>query len=300
MGDSRLILSCPACGVPTGQRYLYSKEACDILQCEECGLGRAETTGFDPFSYYSKEYFSGGQPDGYADYLGAEPVLRSEFARVLAFLRLYCSRGRLLEIGCAYGFFLREARRHFDVSGIELAEDAAAYCRRLGLNVLQGGVDEDKFRRLGMLDVIVLLDVIEHLPNPRETIDLCSRYLSPGGVLLLTTGDFGSIVARVSGAKWRLMTPPQHLWFFTRQSLRRFAEGACLEFVSYDHPWKLVPLSLITFQLARILGMRPTRRPQASGFGIPVNLFDAMRVVLRKPSCEDIADEDGPLPLELL
>jgi SAM-dependent methyltransferase len=196
----------------------------------------------------------------------------------------------LLEIGCAYGFFLQEARRHFDVSGIELAEDAAAYCRRSGLNVLQGDANEDKFRRLGTTDAIVLLDVIEHLPNPRETIELCSHYLSPGGVLLLTTGDFGSIVARVAGAKWRLMTPPQHLWFFTRESIRRFSENAGLEFVSYDHPWKLVPLSLIIFQLARILGMQPTRRPQASNVGIPVNLFDAMRVVLRKPFCEHVAD----------
>jgi SAM-dependent methyltransferase len=290
MREPRLILSCPACGLSTGQRYLYSKEACDILQCEKCGLGRAETAGFDPVSYYSQEYFSGGQPDGYADYLGAEPVLRRDFARVLAFLRQYRPRGRLLEIGCAYGFFLQEARRHFDVSGIELAKDAAAYCRRSGLNVLQGGVDEDKFRRLGMMDVIILLDVIEHLPNPKETIELCSHHLSPGGVLLLTTGDFGSVVARVAGAKWRLMTPPQHLWFFTRESFRRFAESAGLEFVSYDHPWKLVPLSLITFQLARILGLRPTRLPQVSGFGIPINLFDAMRVVLRKPSRGDIAD----------
>jgi SAM-dependent methyltransferase len=259
------------------------------LQCEECGLGRAETAAFDPFDYYSQEYFSGGRPDGYADYLGTEPVLRREFARVLAFLRLYCSRGRLLEIGCAYGFFLQEARRHFDVLGIELAEEAAAYCRRSGLNVLQGGADEDKFRRLGALDVIVLLDVIEHLPNPRETIDLCSHYLNPGGVLLLTTGDFGSIVARLIGANWRLMTPPQHLWFFTRQSINCFSASTGLKLVSYDHPWKLVPLSLIAFQLARLLGKQPIRHLQASRFGIPVNLFDSMRVVLRKPFCEDTA-----------
>lgn len=285
MPDTCQILPCPACGSPTRQRYLYSKEACDILRCEQCGLGRTETAEFNPTNYYGKDYFSGGYLDGYADYLGAEPVLRREFARAVAFLRQHCAGGRLLEIGCAYGFFLQEAKMYFfDVAGIELAEDAAAYCRCMGLNVLDGAPDEDKFRLLGTMDAIVLLDVIEHLPDPRQTIELCSRHLSPGGALLLTTGNFGSLFARITGASWRLMTPPQHLWFFTRESMKHLSTGVGLEFVTCDHPWKLVPLSLILFQLARILGMEPTKRPQASRFGVPVNLFDAMRVVLRKPA----------------
>jgi hypothetical protein len=49
-----------------------------------------------------------------------------------------------------------------------------------------------------------------------------------------------------------------------------------------DHPWKIVPASLMAFQLRRMLGMRPAST--ASRLGIPVNLFDAMRVVLRKAS----------------
>ena len=79
------------------------------------------------------------------------------------------------------------------------------------------------------------------------------------------------------------MTPPQHLWFFSRESMRRMASSLGLEVEHFDHPWKLVPLSLIAFQLRRMLGLRPTAQPTASGIGLPVNLFDAMRVVLRKP-----------------
>ena len=75
---------------------------------------------------------TGGHADGYADYLGAEPVLRREFARTVDFIRRYCRRGRLLDVGCAYGFFLQEAKPFFDVLGIELAEDAAAHGRQVG------------------------------------------------------------------------------------------------------------------------------------------------------------------------
>ena len=100
---------------------------------------------------------------------------------------------------------------------------------------------------------------------------------------MITTGDFGSFAARLAGARWRLMTPPQHLWFFSRESMRRLAASLELTVAHCDHPWKVVPLSLITFQLGRMLGFAGGRGALASGIGIPVNLFDAMRVVLRKP-----------------
>ena len=70
------------------------KQNCDILRCQECRLGRADTTGFDPANYYSNKDFSGGHTDGYADYLGTEPVLRREFGREVDFIRKSCPRPR--------------------------------------------------------------------------------------------------------------------------------------------------------------------------------------------------------------
>src|SRR5215831_17983176 len=256
---------CPACGRATGQAFRFRVNCCDILQCRECGLGRTETSTFDPDAYYTGDYFSGRRADGYSDYLGAEPVLRREFARSVDFIRRYRAHGKLLELGCAYGFFLMEAARHFEVTGIELAADAA------------------NLARVGAVDIIILFDVIEHLPQPRETLALCCQHLNPGGIIVITTGDFGSTVARLAGARWRLMTPPQHLWFFTRESMRRLSGGLGLAMEHVDHPWKLVPASLMAFQVRRMLGLRGQGVTTASRIGVPVNLFDAMRVVLRKP-----------------
>jgi SAM-dependent methyltransferase len=177
-----------------------------------------------------------------------------------------------------------EAARHFDVAGIELAADAVEHGRRAGLNVVQGMADEATLRQFGHMDVIVLLDVIEHLPDPRETLALCHRQLNPGGIVVITTGDFGSPLARLAGVRWRLMTPPQHLWFFTQESMRRMSHGLGFSMEHADHPWKIVPASLIVFQLRRMLGMRSAGMTSAGRVGIPVNLFDAMRVVLRKAS----------------
>jgi SAM-dependent methyltransferase len=273
---------CPACGEITEQRRLYSIEGCDVLRCPGCGLGRAEAPAFEPTRYYTSAYFSGHRSDGYADYRGAEPVLRKEFGRTVKFIRERCDGARLLEVGCAYGYFLEEAKPYFDVCGIELAAEAAAHCRKSGLRVLGGMADEPNLSEIGMVDVIVMLDVIEHLPDPAETLRLLARHLNPGGMIVITTGDFGSPVARLLGRHWRLMTPPQHLWFFTRESLRKIAISLGLTLEHVDHPFKIVPLSLVFFQLRRMLRLRPTSHP-APAIGLPVNLFDAMRAVLRKP-----------------
>jgi hypothetical protein len=94
-------LACPACGQATGHLLRFRVNGCRILQCEGCGLGRTEAAGFDPTTYYTEDYFSGRHADGYADYRGAEPVLRREFARSVDFIRHYRTDGKLLELGCA-------------------------------------------------------------------------------------------------------------------------------------------------------------------------------------------------------
>jgi 2-polyprenyl-3-methyl-5-hydroxy-6-metoxy-1,4-benzoquinol methylase len=278
--ESRQLL-CPACGTTALQRRLYTKNGCDIFRCEACGTGRAEAAGFDPAAYYDERYFAGGRADGYADYVGSQPVLRRQFAREIEAVRRHRRSGRLVEIGCAYGFLLEEARRWFDVAGIEPFGEAAAHCRRRGLEVLTGTADADMLGRLGAADVFVLLDVVEHLPDPFETLAQCVGLLNPGGLIVLTTGDFGSTTARMAGSRWRLMTPPQHLWFLTAAGIRRWADRNGMRIEALQHPWKLVPLSLVAFQLARMAGLKPSAGAR-SDWGVPVNLFDAMRVVLRR------------------
>jgi len=247
-------------------------------------LGRAESGGFDGRTYYTEDYFSGARRDGYADYRGSEPVLRREFARTVDYIRGFRREGRLLELGCAYGFFLEEARRFYDVRGIEIADGAVAFCQARGLSVVGGVAEEATLASFGMVDVIVLLDVIEHLPDPHGTLTLCKRYLNPGGVIVITTGDFSSLYARLAGPNWRLMTPPQHLWFFTPESIRRLSHSLGLELKACDHPWKIVPLALIRFQIRRLLGAAPPASATAANrIGLPVNLFDAMRCVLCNP-----------------
>ena len=105
-------------------------------------------------------------------------------------------------------------------------------------------------------------------------------------MIVITTGDFASPLARLAGAK--LATDDAaaaSVVSSPRESLRRMsAAPRPRRCTRCDHPAKVVPLSLILFQVRRMLGFRGAPITAASRIGIPVNLFDAMRIVLRKPA----------------
>jgi SAM-dependent methyltransferase len=275
---------CPACDRETEYRLLWEKNGSRVLRCRTCGLGAATQDGFAPGEYYNAQYFNSATKGGYPDYAASEEIVRAEFRTTIDRLRRVVPSGRLLEIGSAYGFFLLEAGTHYEVHGVEIAEEAAAFARARGLDVRSSGLTRQVLEEIGPVDVVVMLDVIEHLEDPCGTLRLCGEYLRPGGVMLLTTPDFASALARISGRHWRNMTPPHHLWYFTPASLGKMAASAGLAVAEIDHPWKRVPISLVLQLLGRV-GGRQLPQPllsAASRLGIAVNLFDTMRVVLRK------------------
>lgn len=273
---------CIACGDRRAPAFLFRKSECAIVGCRTCGLAWVDEPSFSPQELYDEGYFTSERGYGYGDYVASEAVLRREFrATVNALSRHVAPRARVLEIGAAYGFFLLEARARFDVVGVELADGAARAARARGLDVRSGVYDEATADAIGEVDAAVMLDVIEHLPDPGEVVARIADHLAPGGALLVTTGDFGSLVGRASGKRWRLMTPPEHLFYFTESAIRRLLARAGLRVVEVVYPWKLVPIGLVLHQLTAKLGL-PRPPSLFADVGVPLNLFDAMRVVAVK------------------
>lgn len=195
-----------------------------VVRCRECGLvfvGR-EPGQEDLIDLYDERYYEDAAHPGYDGYGMAEARKRHHGRTLLDDLESLHARGDLLEIGCAYGYFLDEAReRGWRVRGVEPSPHAARLAReRFGLEVT-----ETPFAMLPVeaesLDAVVLWDVIEHLPDPRATIEHARAWLRPDGLLALSTGNVSSLAARLHGADWSLMTPPWHQFYFSRSSLRR-------------------------------------------------------------------------------
>jgi len=280
------------CSAEAPQSLAFEKWGYSILRCQRCGLGRTNVgRDFAAHQLYGRGYFQGETRDGYADYGGSERVLRAEFRYALKHLIRYASGGgRLLELGCAYGFFLAEAERYYSATGLDVSAEAISFARARGLDAHHGMLTDEFTGARGPFDVVVMLDVIEHLEAPVDVLSRIHRALPTGGYLMVTTGDWDSLLARLTGRHWRLMTPPQHLFFFSRRTIMRLLRRLGFEIVDIRKPWKLVPVGLAAFQVASRLGLRVPFQARLNEIGLPVNLFDAMQVIARKT---DALDRDG-------
>jgi SAM-dependent methyltransferase len=192
----------------------------DIRQCA-CGLAR-----IDPYpslasrpAFYAADAIAtrkASKRRGPAGRLGRTKgtIFLSELRRLLP------AGGRVLDIGCGTGAFLRDARLRYECTGIEISSDLAARARELGVEVLVGDFVDYPFgsRRF---DAVTMISLIEHLHEPLDALRRCRELLVDGGLLLLKTVNHGGLNRRVLGARWSGYRPPDHLVYFDPATLRR-------------------------------------------------------------------------------
>lgn len=140
--------------------------------------------------------------------------------------------GKLLDVGCGGGRFLkRMQRRGWQVEGTDfVAEAVREVTARYGIKTYAGDlpdcvIEENSF------DAITMSQVIEHLYDPKATLQACWRLLKPGGLLVMTTPNVLSLGAAEFGASWRGWEAPRHLHLFSVKTLKRQTEQAGFEVV---------------------------------------------------------------------
>lgn len=144
-------------------------------------------------------------------------------------------KGRLLDAGCAMGFFLQQARAAgWEVEGLDASEWAAGYARdTYGLKVQTGPIRAAKLEPASY-DVITIWDVVEHLLDPVEDFKHLAAALKPGGVFALSTHSIGSLSARLLGPRYPFLMA-MHVIHFTPKTTGLLLEKAGLKQVRI-HP----------------------------------------------------------------
>ena len=218
---------CRVCRAPETHLLLRVGDA-DILRCERCGA--AFTGSDDPVpssaELYDAGYFTGGVGH-YADYVADEETHRRQARRYLRRLRRAgYGGGRLLDIGCAAGFFLDEARRAgWDVHGVEVSPYAATVARdRFGLDVAQGDF-VDVPLDAAPFDVVTFFNVFEHLPRPREVVARLEAVTHPGALVLVETWDVDALAVRLLGARWHQWDARFVPYYFSERAFRHIFDA---------------------------------------------------------------------------
>jgi SAM-dependent methyltransferase len=273
---------CILCGTDASQYPLYP----GILKCPSCGLVFADTqlSSEDLLNLYQHKYFFG---DEYLNYVDDKVFLQRNFSARVRTLRKFSPAGNLFEIGCAYGFFLELAQRHWQTEGCDISVQACEYARQHELHATCG-----EFLSLPLqenhYDVVALWDTIEHLARPDLYVAKAARLLKSGGVLCVTTGDIGSLMARARKQHWRLIHPPTHLYYFDQNTLTKLLAKNGLEVVHGEHCGYSRSAQQMLYSLMLLHRETPLRKnlydfmKHLFGFSLYINLYDIMFVIARK------------------
>ena len=138
-----------------------------------------------------------------------------------------------LDVGCARGWFLDEARKHnIKMDGIEPEENFYREAASYGVNVIRGLFPDD-FSINREYDFIIFNDVFEHLPDLDSVMKKCEALLKPGGLLVINCPDSNGIFFRVAKIMkslgimsywrrlWQMDFYSPHLWYFDKGSLSK-------------------------------------------------------------------------------
>jgi len=261
-----------------------------LFKCEECGhvFAALDMDNKSVGELYGKSYFFGEE---YKDYVADKEVLARNFAMRFDTLKKYLSpeqHQRLLEIGSAYGFFLNFIRNSFTASlGIDVAEEGVRYAReQLHLNVVHGDFLQFDFADQEF-DVVCLWDTIEHLCDPQLYIEKISRLTRSGSLIAITTGDISSIIASLKREKWRLIHPPTHIHYFSKESLTRLLNSYgfdvvynkyCGFFRSNDN----ILHNVFVIRKKKDWIYRSLKRMRLTRGTFYLNLYDIMYVIARR------------------
>ncbi len=287
---------CRLCAEPCTE-LLWDVDGYRIHRCHRCDLLFVANVpdAKSLAAHYGDTYLARAAP--YAGRLDSPDSASRRNARMrVRAIRDEIPEGRLLDVGCAGGDFLIEASAHFDVQGVEVTDESAARARASGLSVSVAPDLSELVTGGRPFDVITLWDVIEHLPDPLGTLRQARALLRPGGALYMTTGDAASFVARISGKRWHLLTPPLHLFFFTPSSVLWMLDRAGFSPSKISYPAQKTVLGFAAFKLADRAPSLPTRalhhlidRLPIRHWAIGVNLWDMMLVEARaEEASEDL------------
>jgi len=232
---------CPICGLAVkGPRFFFGRSP--LWFCDDCALYFAPRQISPPASTSNQlaERPASVYDELYATSAEYQSLLKQARKSGRRSRMAFCERmffqtfphplgtGRLLEVGCGPGHFLRLAsERGWKVQGVEIARSAVEVARSFGLAVFHGSLEELLEKNpVPNFDAVVAFEVLEHVGDPMGFLKLLGKAVRVKGVVAISVPNacdpFVFLDPRPEAQ------PPVHLQFFTRKAIRKALEVAGL------------------------------------------------------------------------
>lgn len=211
MGTSKC-RTCPACSTSNAKSYGH-KNNFEILLCRRCGTIYTDRV---PTAAEAEDYDA-----YYTDSNLSVPTFVFDIVKeIVAGFEPYRNTGRLLDIGSGAGTILKVGRDlGWEVYGLEVSKPAVEHARRMGFEVFHGEISNADYPP-DFFDVVTASEVIEHLPDPTDSLRSIAKILRPGGLFWATTPSAESLSFRILRNEWSILAPPEHTQLYSRKGAK--------------------------------------------------------------------------------
>jgi SAM-dependent methyltransferase len=224
--------ACNLCGNTNATQIIYdlpdfllhrNDVSATFVKCASCGLiyQNPRPTFVEMAAHYPPDYesYAPEPAPGKSSWL-LRQAIRYGVAKRCRYVTRFKHAGRLLDVGCATGIFLKGIRNcgNWEAYGVEINAQAAHIAQEHGLDVRVGTLEQAGFTD-GFFDVVTLWDVLEHLHDPGGSLREIYRILKPDGLLVIRVPNASSTDARLFGRYWAGLDAPRHLYVFTPVTL---------------------------------------------------------------------------------
>jgi 2-polyprenyl-3-methyl-5-hydroxy-6-metoxy-1,4-benzoquinol methylase len=230
--------ACPICSGPISPLYrkAHAGKTFVIFQCSECHFGFVNPT---PSLKYIVDFYTAAEhtPRTTREVLFEEesdPNSAMDARRLVTNLKSIVRGGDLLDAGCGYGFFSREAMRQgFAVDALEIADNERAIATEIAgiapvAEMFETFITEKRY------SAMIMSQVLEHAREPIKWLHKAKELMKPNGVLAVALPNFASMFATALKEKDPYVSPPAHLNYFNANNLVRLAKLNKLEVIKIE------------------------------------------------------------------
>lgn len=212
-----------------------------VIECQLCDFKHLDPIPSDKelSDFYSKQYYNSHKADYISKDVNEDNYWRIDYNNRLSHFQKY-TRGRdLIDVGCGSGVFMKYAQENgWNTVGIEPSESAAQFASEQGLQVQNCSLVEFVRTNKALFDVVHLKNVLEHLADPKQQIEICHRLLKPGGILYVEVPNDYDLIQKIG--VWLLnernswVSVPDHINYFSFKSLSRLLQKTGFKILTRD------------------------------------------------------------------